>query len=109
VVLTEERKKEKAMSAYVSSSLLGLSKLIIVILFLFFNRNITWHDGLLTRQERIEKRGQKGFTVWLTGLSASGKSTIAEALERWLVERGIGAYRLDGQSFFFPHFVGGGK
>ena len=64
------------------------------------NRNITWHEGL-THKERIEKRGQKGLTIWLTGLSASGKSTIAEALERLLVERGVAAYRLDGQSIFY--------
>ena len=68
------------------------------------NRNITWHEGL-THKERIEKRGQKGLTIWLTGLSASGKSTIAEALERLLVERGVAAYRLDGQSIFIIFII----
>ena len=47
--------------------------------------NITWHDGTVTRQERQDVLKQKGATVWFTGLSGSGKSTIAVALEqaRW--------------------------
>ena len=39
--------------------------------------NITWHEGSVTRDEREKLLGQKGVTVWMTGLSASGKSTIA--------------------------------
>merc|ERR1711939_730042 len=50
--------------------------------------NITWHPGL-TRQERSELRKQKGCTVWFTGLSASGKSTIATALEQHLLRLGL--------------------
>ncbi|PUU82391.1 Adenylylsulfate kinase-domain-containing protein [Tuber borchii] len=62
--------------------------------------NITWHPGL-TRAERESLRGQKGFTIWLTGLSASGKSTIATALEQHLLHNNISAYRLDGDNVRF--------
>ncbi|RPB10799.1 adenylylsulfate kinase, partial [Morchella conica CCBAS932] len=62
--------------------------------------NITWHAGL-TREERNTLRGQQGFTIWLTGLSASGKSTIATALEQHLLHNGVAAYRLDGDNVRF--------
>merc|ERR1711977_44669 len=62
--------------------------------------NITWHPGL-TRQERSELRKQKGCTVWFTGLSASGKSTIATALEQHLLHLGLATYRLDGDNIRF--------
>ncbi len=60
--------------------------------------NITWHEGSITREEREKKLGHKGATVWFTGLSASGKSTIAVALEQVLMQRGFSAYRLDGDN-----------
>lgn len=60
--------------------------------------NITWHDGAVTRAERERLLGQKGGTVWMTGLSASGKSTIAVAVEQVLLQRGRIAYRLDGDN-----------
>ncbi|HLG41966.1 MAG TPA: adenylyl-sulfate kinase [Planctomycetota bacterium] len=60
--------------------------------------NITWHDGNVTRDERARALKQKGATVWMTGLSASGKSTIAVALEQVLLQRGKLAYRLDGDN-----------
>ncbi|KIH90425.1 hypothetical protein SPBR_00473 [Sporothrix brasiliensis 5110] len=63
-------------------------------------RNITWHTGL-TRQERNQARGQKGYTIWFTGLSASGKSTVATALEQHLLHLGVAAYRLDGDNVRF--------
>ncbi|KAL2178642.1 Adenylylsulfate kinase-domain-containing protein [Thermothelomyces heterothallicus CBS 202.75] len=62
--------------------------------------NITWHPSL-TRQERNQLRGQRGFTVWFTGLSASGKSTVATALEQHLLHIGLAAYRLDGDNVRF--------
>lgn len=62
--------------------------------------NITWHENL-THEERLLLRKQKGVTVWLTGLSASGKSTIACALEQSLLARGLNAYRLDGDNVRF--------
>src|SRR5947207_7875710 len=60
--------------------------------------NITWHGGSVTRADRERLLGQRGVTVWLTGLSAAGKSTIAVILERMLLERGRHAYRLDGDN-----------
>ncbi len=60
--------------------------------------NITWHEGNVTREERQKNLGQKGVTLWMTGLSASGKSTIAVALEQVLLQRGFRAYRLDGDN-----------
>jgi len=60
--------------------------------------NITWHEGEVTRQERAASLGHKGATVWFTGLSASGKSTIAVALEQVLIQQGLNAYRLDGDN-----------
>ncbi|TVQ63170.1 MAG: adenylyl-sulfate kinase [Phycisphaerales bacterium] len=60
--------------------------------------NIVWHEGLVTRQTRLEKLGARGCTLWFTGLSGSGKSTIASALEAELVNRGVFAYRLDGDN-----------
>jgi adenylylsulfate kinase len=60
--------------------------------------NITWHEGAVSREERQQKLGQKGGTLWMTGLSGSGKSTIAVALEQVLLQRGKHAYRLDGDN-----------
>ena len=60
--------------------------------------NITWHEGHVRREEREANLRQKGVTLWMTGLSASGKSTIAVALEKVLVARGKHAYRLDGDN-----------
>src|SRR5437762_1475979 len=60
--------------------------------------NITWHEGSVTRDERKKLLGQKGVTVWMTGLSASGKSTIAVILEQMLLHLKKHAYRLDGDN-----------
>jgi len=60
--------------------------------------NITWHEGAVSRQEREKLLNQKGVTVWMTGLSASGKSTIASILEQMLLHRKKHAYRLDGDN-----------
>jgi adenylylsulfate kinase len=60
--------------------------------------NIHWHEGDLSRDERWQKLGAKGATLWMTGLSGSGKSTVASALEQVLVERGRHSYRLDGDN-----------
>jgi bifunctional enzyme CysN/CysC len=61
-------------------------------------RDVTWHDSELERDSRWKALGHRGATVWLTGLPASGKSTIAAALERRLVEDGRPAYLLDGDN-----------
>ena len=60
--------------------------------------NITWHEGEVTPEERCKNLGQKGATLWMTGLSGSGKSTVAVALEQVLIQRNKHAYRLDGDN-----------
>jgi len=60
--------------------------------------NVTWHQGAVSRQEREWNLGQKGVTLWMTGLPSSGKSTIAVALEQALLQRGKHSYRLDGDN-----------
>jgi adenylylsulfate kinase len=60
--------------------------------------NITWHEGHVSRGEREGLLKQKGVTLWFTGLSGSGKSTIAYTLEHALVQRGHLAYVLDGDN-----------
>ena len=60
--------------------------------------NVTWQEGLVTREDRYQILRQKGATIWFTGLSGSGKSTIAVALERALFRRGKLSYRLDGDN-----------
>jgi adenylylsulfate kinase len=60
--------------------------------------NITWHEGSVGRSQRQLLLKQKGVTVWLTGLSAAGKSTIAVIVEQLLLEKGKLAYRLDGDN-----------
>lgn len=60
--------------------------------------NITWHHGTITRKDREKLLNQKGVVVWYTGLSASGKSTIAHKVEAILFERGHLTYVLDGDN-----------
>jgi adenylylsulfate kinase len=60
--------------------------------------NIVWHQGAVTRADRQRLNGHRGCTVWLTGLSGAGKSTIAVDLEKRLLERGVRTYILDGDN-----------
>ena len=60
--------------------------------------NVHWHDGEISRSDRSRMMQQKGATLWFTGLSGSGKSTVAVALEEALFERGHLCYRLDGDN-----------
>lgn len=60
--------------------------------------NVTWHDGEVTRADRFNRLGQKGVTIWFTGLSGSGKSTVAVAVEKALHKLGKLSYRLDGDN-----------
>ena len=60
--------------------------------------NVHWHQGDITGEDRNNLLGQKGATLWFTGLSGSGKSTIAVALEKALFQRGKLTYRLDGDN-----------
>ena len=60
--------------------------------------NITWHEGQVSRTDREKMLSQHGATIWLTGLSGSGKSTIAVAAEKLLHDRGRLTYILDGDN-----------
>ncbi|MCK4738460.1 MAG: adenylyl-sulfate kinase [Deltaproteobacteria bacterium] len=60
--------------------------------------NITWHHGKISKEDREKLTGQKGVTIWLTGLSGSGKSTIAVELEHALMDNKHQAYILDGDN-----------
>jgi bifunctional enzyme CysN/CysC len=60
--------------------------------------NVVWHESGVARDERWAAAGARGATVWLTGLSGSGKSTIAGALERLLVDDHRLTYTLDGDN-----------
>jgi bifunctional enzyme CysN/CysC len=62
------------------------------------SRNIMRSQSLVSAGERSDLLGQRGATVWLTGLSASGKSTIARHLEKQLIEQGQLCYILDGDN-----------
>jgi adenylylsulfate kinase len=61
-------------------------------------QNITWHGGHLGRSEREQLNGHRGATLWFTGLSGSGKSTVARRVEQLLAERGHHVYTLDGDN-----------
>jgi adenylylsulfate kinase len=60
--------------------------------------NITWHGGAVSREHRAAALGHHGCTVWFTGLSGSGKSTVAVAVEQALHAEGRHVYRLDGDN-----------
>lgn len=60
--------------------------------------NVFWHHGDVTRKDREDLLQQKGATLWFTGLSGSGKSTVAVELEKALLAKGKLAYRLDGDN-----------
>ena len=60
--------------------------------------NVVWHSGDVARADRWRADRLGGATVWFTGLSGSGKSTVAVAVERLLLDRGHAAYLLDGDN-----------
>lgn len=60
--------------------------------------NVHWHDGEVSRDDRYNMLGHKGACIWFTGLSGSGKSTVAVMLEKALIARGKLCYRLDGDN-----------
>ena len=62
------------------------------------SKNITWHGAEVTQDQREQAIGQKGCVVWCTGLSGSGKSTIARRVEQKLLDLGKFAYALDGDN-----------
>ncbi|MFO0754743.1 MAG: adenylyl-sulfate kinase [Thermodesulfovibrionales bacterium] len=63
-----------------------------------FLPNVVWHKGIITKENRWALNRHKSALVWITGLSASGKSTIAHELESLLYEKGIRSYVLDGDN-----------
>lgn len=60
--------------------------------------NLTWHPGTVTPEDRRRLLGHGSAIVWLTGLSGSGKSTVARLVEKRLIDRGALAYVLDGDN-----------
>ncbi|WP_347550637.1 adenylyl-sulfate kinase [Pseudalkalibacillus hwajinpoensis] len=60
--------------------------------------NLHWHSSFVSKTERQVLKGHKSFVIWFTGLSGSGKSTIANNLERRLYQKGITTYLLDGDN-----------
>lgn len=60
--------------------------------------NVVWHDTVVTRSDRWTRHGVRGATVWFTGLSGSGKSTVANAVAERLLEMDRPAYLLDGDN-----------
>jgi len=62
------------------------------------SRHITWDEGSVTPAERALAAGHGGAVVWMTGLSGAGKSTLSRIVERRLFQRGVRAYRLDGDN-----------
>lgn len=59
---------------------------------------VVWQRGEVSRGRRADLLGHRGATLWLTGLPGSGKTTVAVAVEKALAERGVMAYRLDGDN-----------
>ncbi|MDI6636753.1 adenylyl-sulfate kinase [Pantoea dispersa] len=62
------------------------------------DENVVWHDHPVTRAEREQQHGHHGVVLWFTGLSGSGKSTVAGALEQALHRLGVSTYLLDGDN-----------
>lgn len=62
------------------------------------NRDIVWHEASITKEEYQQKNKHKSSILWLTGLSGSGKSTIANAAARELFEQGYQVIVLDGDN-----------
>lgn len=60
--------------------------------------NITWHEHHISRSSREQLNGHRGCVLWFTGLSGSGKSTVANTVEQKLYERGVRSYLLDGDN-----------
>ena len=62
------------------------------------NPNVIWYSNNLSTEERHASLGYKGATIWFTGLSGSGKSSIASATEKLIVTSGRPSYLLDGDN-----------
>lgn len=62
------------------------------------SKNITWHEAIITREDRERLNGHKAVVIWFTGLSGSGKSTLAQAVEKALFDMGCRTFVLDGDN-----------
>lgn len=62
------------------------------------SKNIVWHEGIITKSDRQKLNGHRSACLWFTGLSGSGKSTIALELENKLFAEGLRSYVLDGDN-----------
>jgi len=62
------------------------------------SENVVWQNRLVTTQDRVKANGHSGAVIWFTGLSGSGKSTVASLVEKKLVAEGRCAYLLDGDN-----------
>ncbi|MEH6991385.1 adenylyl-sulfate kinase [Neobacillus drentensis] len=60
--------------------------------------NVVWHQSSIKKEDREIQHGHKSIMIWFTGLSGSGKSTIASALQHKLFEKNISVYLLDGDN-----------
>lgn len=61
-------------------------------------KNLVFHETLITKKDRRKFHGHRSVILWMTGLSGSGKSTIANALEKKLYEMSVSTYILDGDN-----------
>ena len=61
-------------------------------------KNIVWHNTTISKEDRSQLLKQKPFVLWFTGLSASGKSTIANLVEKEMIRRSYKTYLLDGDN-----------
>ncbi|XP_040871726.1 adenylyl-sulfate kinase 3 isoform X5 [Glycine max] len=80
------------------SSQLRRRRILMLMSNVANSTNIMWHDCPIQKQDRQQLLQQKGCVIWLTGLSGSGKSTIACALSRSLHSKGKLSYILDGDN-----------
>jgi len=62
------------------------------------SKNIFWHEGDITKEDRERLNGHRGVCLWFTGLSGSGKSSIAQEVQNLLYEQGVHTYVLDGDN-----------
>ena len=62
------------------------------------NPRVVWHDQSVSKQRRLERNGHGGCVVWFTGLSGSGKSTVANVVDNMLFHRGVQTFLLDGDN-----------